>query len=218
MAIAIPSFLHRTVLLVGSVAILSGCAGVYRVDSQVESFARWTARDGAHLSAPMPPQTYRFERLPSKTAGSAAESQDLLEQSVEVALKPLGWTQAVDASSAPWAIEVSAQGVRLPYAPWEDPRDGAGFGWSGHVQIGIGRGAVLWSPWLLRSELPYYERRVTLVIRDTANGRVAYETRAAHDGRWNSTPSLWRAMIDAALEDFPAPPNGARQVNRDVPR
>ena len=42
--------------------------------------------------------------------------------------------------------------------------------------------------------------------------------RAAHDGRWNSSPALWTAMLDAALQGFPAPPAGVRQVNIEIPR
>jgi hypothetical protein len=142
----------------------------------------------------------------------------MLEQLTQEALKPLGWLEAADTATAPWLVEVSAQGIRLPHAPWEDPWDRGRFGWSGQVHIGMGYGGVMWSPWMMRSELPYYQRNVSLVIRDAATGRVVYETSAAHDGRWNSTPSLWRAMISAALEGFPAPPKGIRQVNLDVPR
>jgi hypothetical protein len=29
---------------------------------------------------------------------------------------------------------------------------------------------------------------------------------------------VWRAMIDAALQGFPAPPTGNRTVNIDIPR
>jgi hypothetical protein len=59
---------------------------------------------------------------------------------------------------------------------------------------------------------------VSLVVRDGQTGRVAYETRAAHDGRWHDSPAVWRAMIDAALQGFPAPPTGNRTVNIDIPR
>ena len=61
-------------------------------------------------------------------------------------------------------------------------------------------------------------REVALVVRHAASARVVYESRAAHEGRWNSTPELWGAMLDAALRDFPTPPDGARQVNIEVPR
>jgi hypothetical protein len=67
-------------------------------------------------------------------------------------------------------------------------------------------------------ETPYYQRELSLVIRRADNGQVVYETRAAHDGRWNSTSALWTAMLEAALQGFPAPPGGPRQVNIEIPR
>ena len=215
--------LLRPAGLAAAALALTGCASVYRVDNQVESFARWadaSAPTRAAAIVPAAPQSYRFERLPSRASGSAAQSADMLEPLVQAALTPLGWTPASDAAAATWLIEVTAQGVRLPRAPWEDPWEGSRFGWAGQVHIGVGtgHGGVMWSPWLLRSELPYYQRQVSLVIREAATGRVVYETSAAHDGRWNSTPELWRAMVSAALEGFPTPPKGVRQVNLDVPR
>jgi hypothetical protein len=66
--------------------------------------------------------------------------------------------------------------------------------------------------------MPYYQRRVSLLIRHAASGQLVYQTQAQHDGRWNSTPELWSAMLDAALRDFPNPPAGVRQVNIEVPR
>ena len=211
------------ILLVG----LSGCASVYRVDSQVESFARWSeaARSAGETKAteiavPAPPQHYRFERLPSQESGPGARPKADLEQLAQGALAPLGWTVAEAPVNAHWTVQVQAESNRLPRAPWEDPWDSWGGGWSGRVFIGSGgSGAgVMWSPWMLRSELPYYLRQVSLLIREAGTGRVVYETRAAHDGRWNSTPALWRAMLSAALKDFPQPPAGVRQVNLDVPR
>jgi hypothetical protein len=121
---------------------------------------------------------------------------------------------------------VSASNVRLPRAPWEDPWDYGGWGPFGHPfampgrdYVVTGSGQVVFFPMMApRFETPYYQRTVSLVIRDAASGRVVYETRAAHDGRWNSTPALWTAMLDAALQGFPAPPTGVRQVNIEVPR
>lgn len=202
---------------------LSGCAGVYRVDSRVESFARWVdpGQPAAPSSAgaiPAPPQTFRFEQLPSQTTGTAAQSQSALELLAQTELAPLGWAPANPPDQAHWAIQVSAYQQRLPRAPWEDPWEGSRFGWSTQVHIGVGSGQIMWSPWLLRPEMPYHLRRVSLVIRDARSGQVVYETSAAHDGRWNSTPALWSAMMSAALQDFPAPPDGVRDIPIDVPR
>ena len=101
--------------------LLSGCASVYRVDNQVESFSRWAdgaAPSGPATTTPAPPQTYRFVRLPSRSTGAAADTQVMLEQQAEEALKPLGWVVAASPiAAAPWTVEVAAQGARLPRAP-----------------------------------------------------------------------------------------------------
>jgi hypothetical protein len=125
-------------------------------------------------------------------------------------------------------VQVSAGTVKLPRAPWEEPWDGfghwggiggfGGFGMAGRDYVVTGGGQVIWAPGFMRMDLPYYERKVSLLIRHAGNGQVVYETHAAHDGRWNSSPELWGAMLDAALLDFPAPPAGVRQVNVDLPR
>ena len=85
------------------------------------------------------------------------------------------------------------------------------------MSIGTGRGGPYMGG-MLSVDMPYYQRSVSLVVRDGQTGRVAYETRAAHDGRWHDSPAVWRAMIDAALQGFPAPPTGNRTVNIDIPR
>ena len=59
--------IRRTLLCatLGLGLLLGGCASVYRVDNQVQSFARW----GTAATAPAAPQSYRFERLPSQREG-----------------------------------------------------------------------------------------------------------------------------------------------------
>ncbi|QCB46991.1 DUF4136 domain-containing protein [Hydrogenophaga sp. PAMC20947] len=218
-----PRFRHRYLPVLALGIGLTGCAGVYRVDNRVESFARWSetaspSEPGAPAAIPGPPQTYRFERLPSQATGPATNAQAELESFVQTALAPLGWTPAAETANAPWTVQVSADHQRLPRAPWEDPWEGGRFGWSTRVNIGVGSGQIMWSPWLLRPDMPYHLRRVSLVIRDARQGQVVFETSAAHDGRWNSTPALWNAMISAALKDFPAPPTGVRDIPIDVPR
>jgi hypothetical protein len=125
-------------------------------------------------------------------------------------------------------VQVNGGTLKLPRAPWEEPWDGFGYGggFGGFGGLGIpgrnyvvtGSGQVIWTPVFMRMDLPYYKRKVSLLIRNAGNGQVVYETHAAHDGRWNSSPELWGAMLDAALQDFPAPPAGVRQVNIDLPR
>jgi hypothetical protein len=216
---------RRAALLVASLALglLGGCAGVYRVDSQVQSFARWAdATPSARVSAaiPQPPQVYRFDRLPSQ----AAHGQDELEALARVALAKHGWSLADTGVSTRWTVRVSGGTLKLPRAPWEDPWDGywggywGGYGFPGRDYVVTGSGQVIWAPVFIRMDMPYYQRKVSLLISRADNGQVVYETQAAHDGRWNSSPELWGAMLDAALQGFPTPPEGVRQVNIDLPR
>ena len=222
---------RRAALLMAALALslLGGCASVYRVDSQVQSFARWadtpsatTATAPATSAIPQAPQIYRFERLPSQSAENAMRGQNELEALTRTALAKNGWTLAESGVSARWTVQVDAGTLKLPRAPWEEPWDGfgywSGYGFPGRNYVVTGSGQVIWAPMFMRMDLPYYQRKVSLLIRDAGNGQVVYETHAAHDGRWNSTPELWGAMLDAALQGFPTPPAGVRQVNTDLPR
>lgn len=215
--------LIRCLALSASALLVSGCATVYLVDNQVESFPRWQER-APDAGVPAAPQTYRFDRLPSQQDGRQAGGQDELERLAEAALAKVGWTRAAAVVSAPWAVQVGASSVRLPRAPWEESWGpfggpfGSPFALPGRDYVVTGNGQIVYFPVFPRVETPYFQRAVSLVIRDTRTGRVVYETRAAHDGRWNSSPGLWTAMLDAALKGFPAPPGGVRQVNVEVPR
>lgn len=188
---------------------LSGCASVYLVDNQVQSFARWS---DATPSVPAAPQTYRFERLPSQMSNSTA--QTTLERLSAEALAAVGWTPAPEGGTAPWRVQVSASTVTLPRAPWES----APSPWRRGDRMVTADGKVVYMPRFMEIESPFYQRKVSLVIRDAASGRVMYETQAAHDGRWGGSEPLWGAMLNAALQGFPQAPEGPRQVNIEVPR
>ena len=84
---------------------------------------------------------------------------------------------------------------------------------AGNAGLGLG---LSWG--LLRGDMPYHQRSVSVVVRDSRQGQVAYEAQAAHDGRWNSTPAIWKAMLEAALTGFPQPNGTRQQINIDVPR
>lgn len=195
---------------------LGGCASVMRVDSDVTSHANWPT--GAYPTGTV---SYIFERMPSQLSGQGAMEQNGLEQLAQQALASKGWQLLEQAAQAatpapPWRVQVSASQTTLPRAPWDDAPVGMGPRWSlsaGTAGVGIGLG---WG--LPRSDMPYHLRQVQLVVRDPQQGRVAYEAKAAHDGRWNSTPAIWRAMLDAALTDFPHPSRTQQRVDIDVPR
>ena len=211
----------------GALLALSGCASVFLVDNQVQSYARWADRPTATGAATIPqaPQVYRFDRLPSQQDSRSGAGQNELEKLASIALAKVGWTPAAAGVTAPWTVEVSGGTLRLPRAPWESPYDGywgggfgPGFGFPGRDYVVTGSGQFIYAPLFMRVETPYYKREVSVVIRHAASGRVVYETRAAHDGRWNSSNPLWGAMLDAALRDFPTPPAGLRKVNIELPR
>lgn len=198
-------------LVILAALCLAGCGTVMRVDSEVKSHAKWPSP-----ALPAGQVSYEFERMPSQTTGQADTDQSTLEALTRDALAGLGW-QATTAGPAAWRVAVSAQTVTLPRAPWDDPRDGWLLRPRLSMAMGTGRGGPHVGG-LMSVDMPYYQRSVTLVVRDGQTGRVAFETRAAHDGRWHDSPAVWRAMIDAALSGFPAPPAGARTVNIDIPR
>ncbi|QBM30132.1 DUF4136 domain-containing protein [Hydrogenophaga pseudoflava] len=209
----------RLALALLTTLALAGCAGTYRVDNAVQSYAHWSADipTGAQAPAAVPqaPQTYRFERLPSQRERGSAEDQNRLEAWTRTVLETHGWTVAEAPANAPWRVQVTATTVRNARSPWDDPWPS----WRFRGQVVAGNGYFYWSPmFVVPMDMPWYERKVTVVIRDAASGRVVYETQAGHDGRWNSTPALWQAMLQAALNGFPAPPSGPRQVDIDLPR
>lgn len=190
---------------------LGGCASVYLVDSEVRSFARWSPPP-----APAAPQWYLFDRLPSQNEGPAARAQTELEQLALQQLAPLGWRVAGTDDPAPnWRVQVQASTLRMPHAPWESPADAFG---PGYRMGRLPSGQAFWMPGGMRIATPYYERKLSLLVRDARTGQVVYETQAAHDGRWNDSPDIWRAMLSAALRDFPQPPAGQRHIAIEVPR
>jgi len=189
--------------------LVAGCASVMRIDSDVTSFPQWPAQ------APQAGDRFAFERLPSQQGSRPPSGQDMLERAVGDAL--LAWGLRLPQGEEPvrWLVQVGAQGQRLPRAPW-DPDPWSGWRISGGFS-GRHGGVALGFP-LLPMDSPYYVREIAIVVREAATGRVAYETRARHDGRWNDSPALWAAMAQAALRDFPQPPAGTRRVDIDIPR
>ncbi|NJM43326.1 MAG: hypothetical protein HC858_03945 [Brachymonas sp.] len=69
-----------------------------------------------------------------------------------------------------------------------------------------------------RHTLPWYVREVMVLIRDTSSNAIVYETRAKHEGRWADDDLVLPAMVKAALQGFPKPPEGVRNVNIEIPR
>ena len=79
-------------------------------------------------------------------------------------------------------------------------------------------GVGLWFPMYPFPDPPWYVREVSLILRNLASAKVVYETRAVHDGPAAHSDAVLPAMLEAALRDFPNPPQGARRINIEAPR
>lgn len=208
-------------LLAGAL-LLGGCAGAIRLENDVRSYADWSAGPAGEATRPVPGDRYRFERRPSQLQAPAAQ-QEAIEAIARDALARVGLRAApeplpVGAALPRWTVELGARSVRLPYAPWDEPARPS-FG----VSVGIGHvfphGSVGFGmPLFPHLTTPYYQREVSLVLRDARSARVVYETQASHDGPWADNPTLWAALLDAALQGFPQAPAGPRRVVIEVPR
>ncbi len=208
--------------LLASALLLGGCAGAIRLENEVRSYADWSAGAAGETSRPVTGDRYRFERRPSQLQAPSLQ-QEALETLTRQALERVGLRAAPEplpAGAAPprWTVELGARSVRLPYAPWDEParpRFGVNIG-IGHVfphgSVGFGM------PLFPNLTTPYYQREISLVLRDARNARVVYETQASHDGPWADNPTLWAALLDAALQGFPQAPAGPRRVVIEVPR
>ena len=191
-------------VLVLAASLLSGCSTVMMVDSEVRSFAiQPVIAAGA---------TYRFERLPSQLGNNR---QALLEGFAGNALGKVGLRR--DDAAAQYSVLISEALISENRAPWNDPwRRGM---WTGSVHMGShGNGAGVWFPMFPFPETPLFVREVGLTLRDLANQKVVYETRAVHDGPSAQGDAVLPAMFEAALRDFPNPPQGPRRIYIEAPR
>jgi hypothetical protein len=181
--------------------VLSGCASTRLVDAQVSSFAPQKIAAGA---------SYQFERLPSQASDPA--SQDKLEALAQQALSKVGLVQK---DAAPLRVLVTAALRQETIFTDGGIHASIGPGWMfGHGNFGFSHRGTLF-PWL--DSQTSYLRQVSLVMRDS-NGAVLFESHASNDNPWSDSAAVFSALLDAALEGFPTPPTGVRQVNIEIPR
>lgn len=200
----------RRLLLLGAAALLAGCSGMRLVDSDVTSFARWTP-----AAAGAPGSTFRFERLPSQERQILAPSdlsQDQLEAAAVQALSRYGLVHKPDAALL--VVQIGMTSVLQPA--------GYGSGFYGAPGVSLGTGTAgnfigLSFP-VMRYDPPLYMRELSLVLRDSRSNAVVYETRARHSSSWGDGRAIWPAMLEAALNGFPNPPQGTRRVNVEIAR
>ena len=188
-------------------ALIAGCSGMRVVDSDVTAYSTLTA---APVNA-----TYRFERLPSQER--AGEPQSYLESLAERSLARVGLTR--NEAAPRYSVLVGARVQVLDRGPWDDPFRNQ-WGFMNQQPVVTASGQVDYVPVFPRSapSLPWYEREVSIVMRELATNKVVYETRASHDGRWADTRTILPIMFDSALTGYPVPGPGPVRVVTEIPR
>jgi predicted small secreted protein len=189
-----------TVALLAAAMLLSGCATVSTVESDVQSFSA--------APTPVQPGPFRFERLPSQDqdAGQAA----LLEGMAQKALEKAGFSR--NDAAARFSVQIGA-GTSEAVLAYPDPFYGR-YAWSfGRPRLWHGR-PFYTSPWPDRE---LYITRVRLEIRDLGNGKVVYESTATNEESWFNANRVLPALFEAVMADFPTPPKGVRKVIIKLP-
>jgi Domain of unknown function (DUF4136) len=199
----------RTWCLAGialSSLLISGCAGLRVVSSEVSSFGDWPTE--------RKPSTYAFERLPSQQA--RAKDAEALENTARAAIEKAGFKATEPGKEPDVLVQVGSRDGRADYPLWDDPlwwRGGFGYygrGWGGpRWGSGVGLG------W--RWESKRIEHQVALLIRDRASGKPLFETHAESETSGYADPALLKAMFEAALMDFPRLGVNPRRVDVRVP-
>lgn len=181
--------------------LFSGCAGPRLIDTQVNSFAPQAVAHGA---------SYQFERLPSQMADPVGQTK--LEALAEQALTKIGLRRQ---NGAALNVVVTAVQRQESTPNQSGVHIGWGLGWAfGNGAISVGNQGALFPGLDAR---PTYWRQVSLIMRNAA-GVVVFESHASHEGIWSDSDAILAAMLDAALQGFPAPPAGLRRVNIEIPR
>lgn len=191
--------------------LLGGCSGLRLVETQVRATAA-IPTGGAAIAAGA---RYRFERLPSQT--DAAETETV-ETITETELAEVGLVR--DEQNPRYSVQVTTRMESFYVDDWGHPYSGPRVGGSimigtGNLGIGIGTGVGMGMRFPPPSQ---YRHEATLLLRDLQTNQVVYETSALHEGPWNDRYNILRAVLAAALKDFPDPPAGARRVKVEIPR
>ena len=173
-------------------AVLSGCAAT-NVISQVSSYGPWPEASK--------PGAYAFERLPSQAVQAADQADYTVQIDAGVRTEP---RMRYDPLLVPYGMHPGYVAPGHPYF-W---RPGVG-GWWGTGGSGLSLSLALEPPWVTLE--------VRLLIRDRRDGRVLYETQAAHDRVGAIDEAVLPFVFEAALDGFPQPPKGRRVVTVPLP-
>jgi Domain of unknown function (DUF4136) len=203
----------RLLTLLTALLLLGGCSGMRLVESQVQA----VATQGQTIATG---SLYRFERLPSQASNQPSVEQ--VEAIAEAELSEVGLVH--DETSARYSVQISNRMQAYAVDPWGRPQDSGRFqgsimigsgGMGSVIGLGLGMGMGMGFPPPPASQ---YHHEARLVLRDLTNGLVVYETSATHEGPWSDSDNILRALLAAALKDFPNPPPGPRRVKVEIPR
>lgn len=200
-----PTALRALLLL--TLALLAGCGGMRLIDAQVQAHTTLVAGSAIDKGA-----RYRFERLPSQTEEAVRTEQ--LESIAEAALTQVGLVR--DEAQARYSVLLGTRLQSYLADAWGRPLGAPASGLYGSLMLGTGGSAFGMG---MRFPPPtHYRFEVSLLLRDLPSGQVVFETRATHDGPWADAGNILPAMFEAALQDFPHPPSGPRQIKIEIPR
>lgn len=190
-----------TALILG-VAVLTGCASLRSVDSDVSSYSQWPQERR--------PAAYAFERLPSQLARPQEQAQ--IESLARAALAEAGFTEVRDERDANVTIQVSVRIVRNDRAPYDDPFFRGGF------LYGSRWGRPFWGPGFMGGyDGPRFDREVAVLVRDRKSNQPLFEAHAVNDGVAAGGDELLTAMFRAAMKDFPQSGINPRRVTIQLP-
>ena len=187
--------------LVAAAVVLTGCATVSTVESDVQSFAT--------TPTPVQPGTFRFERLPSQDVDATQAAS--LENMAQAALVKAGFSRAD--TGARYSVQIGA-GTTETVSTLTDPFGRSAWSPFGQPRMWPGR-HFYGSPWLMDRES--YVTRVRVEIRDLGTGKVVYESTATNEETWFNPARVLSALFEAAMADFPTPPKGVRKVVVKLP-
>lgn len=199
-------------LSIAAAAMLVGCAsGPSTYTASVQSYA-------SMAGVPLP-TTYRIELLPSQIRNQ--NNFAAIENAAQLALSSVGLQQAANPAQAHLVVQIDAISMVNPSAPSYDPAlygPPGMYGWGfGHPWAPGPWGAGPWGGpgpnlWAADASFPIIHRSVNVVMRNTKTQGIVYETSAQYNDMQTQDPQIWNMLFSAALNDFPNPPQGVRQV------
>lgn len=189
-------------LLLGAALGLAGCATVPGPDGEVQAFSK--------IVGPLTGATYRFEVLPSHQDASKRRSE--VEAMAERALGKVGLTRTE--AQPRYSVQVGARVHREDRLDWPDNWH-YGWGWYGPRHFSPSVRSNLW--WGMHTT-PWFQREVSLTLRDLSTGEVVYESHARQEGTGGATSELLEALFNAALGEFPSASGALRKVVLTLPQ